>query len=214
MHARPTSPSASERVYDRLKHDILDGSLPGGEFFTEGSVADEVGVSRTPVREALLRLEVEGLVRLYPKKGALVVPVTQDEARQVLEAREVVEVWAAGAMWPRRVEVLPQLRELLDDMRSARAAGDVTQFVGHDRRFHEVLVEAAGNDILSRAYEGLRDRQLRIIASQMLMSRSRMDTAMRGHAEIVELLQSGRKAELVAATRAHVRGAVAAIRGA
>ena len=214
MCASRTPPPASVRVYDRVKHEILDGTLPGGEFFTEGTVAEEAGVSRTPVREALLRLEVEGLVRLYPKKGALVVPVTQEEARQVLEAREVVEVWAAGAMWPCRAEVLPQVRELLERMRSARAAGDLTRFVGHDRRFHEVIVEAAGNDILSRAYEGLRDRQLRIIASQMLMSRSRTDTALRGHAEIVELLESGRKAEFVAATRAHVRSAVAAIRGA
>ena len=72
----PDTPSASARVYDRVKRDILDGHHPGGTFVTEGELAVATGVSRTPVREALLRLETEGLVRLYPKKGALVVPVT------------------------------------------------------------------------------------------------------------------------------------------
>lgn len=210
MHA---SLSASTRVYDHVKHRILDGALPGGELVTEGDLAEETGVSRTPVREALLRLEVEGLVRLYPKKGALVVPVTQDEARQVLQARGVIELWAAGQMWSGRSDVTPQLREQLAAMKAARAAGDVRAFVEHDRCFHEVIVRAAGNDILTRTYHGLRDRQLRILATQMRMSRSRMDTAVRGHAEIIELLASGSKADFLSATRQHVAVAVAAIRG-
>ena len=68
--------SASDRAYAYVKSGILDGTHTGGQFFTEGEVAEAVGVSRTPVREALLRLEVEGLVRLYPKKGAMIVPVS------------------------------------------------------------------------------------------------------------------------------------------
>ena len=84
-------------------------TLPGGSFVTEGALADVCGVSRTPVREALLRLEGEGLVRLYPKKGALVVPPSLDDAREVLEARVVIEEWAARAVWPRRAELVPAL---------------------------------------------------------------------------------------------------------
>src|SRR5450759_5164845 len=86
-------PSASDRAYAHLKRGILDGTQAEGQFFTEGEVAEAVGVSRTPVREALLRLEVEGLVRLYPKKGAMIVPVSAQEAQDVVEARAVIEEW-------------------------------------------------------------------------------------------------------------------------
>ncbi len=210
----PSLPSASARVYALLKDDILEGRHPGGSFVTEGEVAEATGVSRTPVREALLRLEAEGLLRLYPKKGALVVPVSVDDARDVLEARLVIEQWAAGAMWGRRAEVMPELEALLAQMLVARGAGDVGAFVRHDRRFHEVIVAAAGNDVLARTYQGLRDRQLTIVATQLRMSVRRLEHALRGHTELLELLRSGTKAAFQAATRTHVEDAMARLQGA
>ncbi|MEO3937172.1 GntR family transcriptional regulator [Dermatophilaceae bacterium Soc4.6] len=207
----PAPPSASTRVYDRVKRDILDGHLPGGGFVTEGELATVTGVSRTPVREALLRLETEGLVRLYPKKGALVVPLTSDAARDVLQARLVIEEWAAGAMWQRRGEVLGALDDLLDQMETARVADDVSAFVGHDRHFHEVIVAAAGNAVLTGTYQSLRDRQLTIVAAQMRMSGSRLDEALTGHRELVELLRSGTKAAFAKAVRHHVEAAISRI---
>ena len=211
--APASTPSASARVYAVLKHDILDGRAAGGSFITEGELAAATGVSRTPVREALLRLEVEGLVRLYPKKGALVVAVSADEARDVLEARLVIEEWAAGAMWKRRVEVLPELGQLLAAMRAARAAEDMGAFVEHDRLFHEVIVAAAGNSVLTRTYQGLRDRQLTIVATQLRMSPARLDRALRSHAELLTLLEGGTKAAFVRATRSHVQSALVRLQG-
>ena len=213
MSALPP-PSASTRVYDQVKRDILDGLRAGGTFVTEGELAEAAGVSRTPVREALLRLEVEGLVRLYPKKGALVVPVTADGARDVLEARLVIEVWAAGAMWPRRRDVVLELETILAAMTRARGAGDVTAFVEHDRHFHEVIVAAAGNSVLSHMYQALRDRQLTIVATQLRMSDTRLGEALTGHRELVALLRSGTKAAYVTLTRTHVEGAIVRLRGA
>lgn len=213
MTTASSPPSAATRVYDRVKRDILDGHHAGGSFVTEGGLAEETGVSRTPVREALLRLETEGLVRLYPKKGALVVPVTADEARDVLEARLVIEEWAAGTMWPRRLEVVDELETLLAQMTAARAADDVAAFVGHDRRFHEVIVAAAGNAVLTRTYQALRDRQLTIVAAQMRMSASRLDEAVRGHRELLELLRTGTKAGFVRAVHGHVDAAISRLQG-
>src|SRR3954465_8181531 len=90
--------TATSRAYDHLKQAILDRAYPGGALLSEGEVAAQVGVSRTPVREALLRLEPEGPVRLYPKRGALVLPASPQEITDVLETREVVETFsAAGA---------------------------------------------------------------------------------------------------------------------
>jgi len=206
------APSASARVYDRVKTDILSGQLPGGGFVTEGELATRTGVSRTPVREALLRLESEGLVRLYPKKGALVVPLTADDVRDVLQARLVIEGWAAGAMWERRADVVDTLDDLLEQMADTRDADDVTAFVAHDRRFHEVIVAAAGNAVLTGTYQSLRDRQLTIVAAQMRMSGSRVDQALAGHRELVELLRSGTKAAFTKAVRHHVEAAISRIR--
>jgi DNA-binding transcriptional regulator YhcF (GntR family) len=86
--------SVAERAYLFAKERILDGRYTGGELISEGDVAAGVGVSRTPVREAFLRLETEGLLRLYPKRGALVVPVSSAEVESVMETRLLVEQFA------------------------------------------------------------------------------------------------------------------------
>lgn len=201
---RASAPSASERVYDRLKSRILDGTLPGGQFLTEGEVAADVGVSRTPVREALLRLEVEGLVALYPKKGALVIPVSAQEARDVVEARSVIEEWAAARAWERRDGLPERLVPQLEAMKTARREGAVHAFSEADRTFHEVIVAAAGNAILTRQYHSLRERQLCITSQVMQVSATRMDVAVRTHEALIELFRHGTKDQLLTETRAHL----------
>ena len=78
----PTTP-ATDRAYAHVKTGLLDGTYPDGHLLSEGEVAAALQMSRTPVREAFLRLQAEGFLRLYPKRGALVVPVTPTEARAV-----------------------------------------------------------------------------------------------------------------------------------
>ena len=208
----PTAtPSAADRVYAQVKRDILGGGLPGGSLVTEGGLAEVAGVSRTPVREALLRLEGEGLVRLYPKKGALVVPPSVDDARDVLEARVVIEEWAARAVWSRRADLFPALEVELEGMRATRTSGDVERLVEHDRRFHEILVTAAGNAVLTRTYQGLRDRQLTILAAQFRRDGDRIDRAVTNHVRLLEILRTGTVEGLVAETHTHVHDAVAAL---
>ena len=88
-------PAAKDRALDYVKTQVLTGAFPGGEMISEGEVATALGMSRTPVREAFLRLEAEGLLRLYPQRGALVVQVSSEEARAVIEARLLLEQFAA-----------------------------------------------------------------------------------------------------------------------
>jgi len=206
-----TTPSAADRVYAQVKRDILGGGLPGGSLVTEGGLAEACGVSRTPVREALLRLEGEGLVRLYPKKGALVVPPSLDDVREVLEARVVIEEWAARAVWPRRAELLPALEAELASMRDTLAEQDVERLVEHDRRFHEIVVAAAGNAILARTYQGLRDRQLTILAAQLTHGGDRIERAVANHERLLDILRTGTVDELVAETHTHVRSGLVAL---
>src|SRR5919107_1038207 len=84
-------PSAARRAYEHVKARLLDGTYRDGVLLSEGAIAAELEVSRTPVREAFLQLEGEGLLELYPKRGALVVPVTVAEVADVFDARMALE---------------------------------------------------------------------------------------------------------------------------
>ena len=90
--------SASDQVYGHVRELILDGEIGAGELITEGQFVEATGLSRTPVREAFLRLEAEGWLKLYPKRGALVVPVQPEEKEQVLEARQLIETHAMATI--------------------------------------------------------------------------------------------------------------------
>src|ERR671922_479283 len=94
MSSSTADMSATERAYGHTKARVLDGTYPGGALITEGEVSEAVGVSRTPVREAFLRLQAEGFLRLYPKKGALIVPVSAREIDDVMETRGMIERFA------------------------------------------------------------------------------------------------------------------------
>src|SRR4029078_7916196 len=84
------SGSAAARVYAHVKERLLDGTFPGGSLLSENELSQQLGLSRTPVRQAFVQLEAEGLLELYPKRGALVVPVAASEIEDVFEARLVV----------------------------------------------------------------------------------------------------------------------------
>src|SRR3954465_4868305 len=85
------SGSAAARVYAYVKERLLDGTFPGGALLSENELSQQLGLSRTPVRQAFVQLEAEGLLELYPKRGALVVPVAASEIEDVFEARLLVE---------------------------------------------------------------------------------------------------------------------------
>jgi DNA-binding GntR family transcriptional regulator len=203
--------TATSRAYDHLKQAILDRAYPGGALLSEGEIAAEVGVSRTPVREALLRLETEGLVRLYPKRGALVLPVSPQEIADVLETRELVEIFTAGraTIGPALVE---ELDALLTSMRDHAQADDAKEFARADRCFHRALVAAAGNEILTQLYDSLRDRQLRM-ARLTADDPVRAADAIREHTEIFEAVRSGDRRRVRSAIRRHLQTAGAALHG-
>lgn len=200
--------SASDKAYEHVKGGILAGDIPPSTFLTEGQLAEELGISRTPVREALLRLQAEGMVELFPKKGALVTAPTARETREVFEARALIEEWAAGQMWSRRADAIPALRARLDEMAAALKADDVSSFSAADRAFHEVIVEAAGNSVIARQYCHLRDRQIVIVAGNLRGDKPRMTNSLRQHRELLRLLESGTKAQFVHGCRQHVSYAV------
>ncbi|MFD0773602.1 GntR family transcriptional regulator [Streptomonospora algeriensis] len=204
-----TTVSATDRAYRYAKDAILDRRYAGGDLISEGDIAAGVGVSRTPVREALLRLQAEGLVRLYPKRGALVVPVSQGEIDDVLETRRLVEghtaQTAAGAGADARGVLVRRLGELLDRMR-AEVDGDRQAFILADRDFHRDLVAASGNEILAGLYDSLRDRQLRMM-EEGVRTVARMCRNIDEHAAILAAIEAGDPPAAGRAVQLHLDGA-------
>jgi DNA-binding GntR family transcriptional regulator len=208
MDTTLTKTPAADRVYAHVKAAILDRTYEGGALLTEGEVADAVGVSRTPVREALLRLQAEGLLRLYPKKGALVLPVSAQEVEDVLEARALVETFTAGKAYAHRQSLAATLEPLLEEMRRHRDSAEPRALMEADRVFHAAIVEAAGNAVLTRFYTGLRDRQLCMGVAAMRAEPEWMAQVVDEHAAILAALKQGDEEAFTARVSSHV-GAVA-----
>ncbi|WP_075847743.1 FCD domain-containing protein [Saccharomonospora sp. CUA-673] len=190
----PTRPRpASERVYDWVKERILDGRLPGGHLISEGEAAGALELSRTPAREAFLRLEVEGLLRLYPKRGALVVPVSPDEVGEVTEARILTECHAAERVIAlgTAVDVAARMRGILATQSEVDPDDVTARFSTLDREFHATLVEAAGNSLISHFYSGLHDRQVRMANWAIHRIPGRRAAILDEHDALCTLLEAG-----------------------
>ncbi|MGW0597137.1 GntR family transcriptional regulator [Streptomyces sp. NPDC002776] len=197
-------PPAADRVYAHVKQAVLDRRYEGGTLLTEGELAEAVGVSRTPVREALLRLEVEGLIKLYPKKGALVLPVSAQEIADVVETRLLVEEHAARKAVPAPAALIERLEHLLARQKAEAAVGDLAAAAVTDRCFHAEIVRSGGNDILSRLYDQLRDRQLRMGVAVMHSHPDRIAKTLTEHEEILDALRSGDAERAVGVVHRHV----------
>jgi DNA-binding GntR family transcriptional regulator len=207
--------AAKDRALDYVKTQVLTGAFPGGELISEGEVATALGMSRTPVREAFLQLEAAGLLRLYPQRGALVVPVSPEEVRAVMEARLVLEDFAAGAVIGRGsgscATAFERLSAQLERQRSAAAGSDMRAFLESDRAFHNITLDAAGNTILAGFYSSLRDRQMRMIGESALRDPRRLSTIIDEHRGIAEALRDGDRERARAAVRAHLASTMRAL---
>ena len=146
----------STQVVSVLRKRVLSGDVPAGTRLTERSVAKELGVSPTPVREAIVRLEHEGLVQVIPHVGALVRETSPDRILKIFEVREALECRAVSLLAKRKTEadviVLRQLAERRDHLRSGE---DSSIIHDTDRTFHSFIVEHCGNDELARSVETL-----------------------------------------------------------
>ncbi|MFI6367907.1 GntR family transcriptional regulator [Nocardia sp. NPDC050630] len=199
--------SSAELAYREVKERILTGALPGGELISEGEIAADLGMSRTPVREAFLRLEVEGWMRLYPKRGALVVPIPPAEAEHVVHARYVVETGAVHAVVAQqRSALIAELHASLDRQREVAAAADFERFAVADTDFHRTYVVAADNPLLTGFYDSLRERQRRM--NSAALHRGSTDTAriIEQHMRLADLIEIGDAAGFAIALVEHMSG--------
>src|SRR5262249_11075060 len=149
---------------------IIDGTFSGGQMLSESEVSTALGMSRTPVREAFLRLAAEGVLRLYPKRGALVISITNEDVRALMEARLLIEPWAVAiaAARPDRDQLASELLVHIDGMAEAAESDQPLTYQEADRAFHEAIVDVTENGLVADFYRSLRDRQLRVGAAALV----------------------------------------------
>jgi DNA-binding GntR family transcriptional regulator len=142
----PRTPTAAEAAYHRLRALILDNHLPPGAQRLEAELAIELGMSRTPVREAMLRLQQDGLVEVTPRHGMRVAPISPADMRDIYDVLESLEPKAAELLARRGLGAeLAPLAAACDAMEAAIAAGDRAAWAAADEAFHRGLAELCGN---------------------------------------------------------------------
>lgn len=192
-------------MYDEVKELILSCELPGGELISEGEIAERCEVSRTPVREAFLRLSAEGWMRLYPKRGALIVPVGERESREVLEARLLVECHAVRRIVERPEAVAALVEQLQTNLDAHRAAaGD--EFTRLDNDFHQLIVDAGRNSLLEDFYTSLGERRRRMTAASVHRDPAVSARIRDDHAALAEAIADGDADRFDALLQAHLSG--------
>ncbi|MFF5564834.1 GntR family transcriptional regulator [Streptomyces sp. NPDC012623] len=177
--------SGREKAYAYLKENVLTDPDRQDEFLSEQELADRLGLSRTPIREALLLLAAEDLVRLVPRRGAQIVPLSGREITELMELRGIVERYAAEQIIPGGRAPLAELTELLDRQRALSGPEHAKEFIAVDHLFHATMVAAAGNTLLSRHYDGLRSRQIRAGVVALYNQHGRQQSVLTEHQAIV-----------------------------
>ena len=196
--------SGRQLAYEHLKDAVLSDPAMQGRFVNEQALADEIGVSRTPIREALLLLAAEELVQLVPKRGAYIAPVGSREVRELFEIRGMIECYAARRTLELSVVPLERMRAELGRQRDLRAADDARAFIDCDHGFHAALVHAVDNEMLAKSYDGLRARQIRAGIVALFRAADRRETVLAEHEAIVDALAAGDPEASASAIRAHL----------
>jgi len=212
--ALPASPQSFLKLQPRtLVHQVIDALVAGaseglilpGDRIVEADLAQQLGVSRVPVREALRVLESQGIVINEPYKGIRLTPVSPQRIDQLIEVRVALETTAAKRAIRLKLNDGPQLQELetiVLDMQAMAARNDVFGFASADTNFHRTLCSFAGNTVLSDMWEMLA-RQMTIIFGLSALGKP-MPAIVEEHRELIRVFRSGKIADMARAINEHI----------
>ena len=191
-------------VFKTLREAILKGDLAPGERLMEIKLANQLGVSRTPIREAIRKLELEGLVVMVPRKGAEVAKITEKDLRDVLEVRASLEELAISLACERITdEKIAELKDALEQFRTVIKGKDVTKIAQMDVAFHDVIFEATQNARLVQMVNNLREQMYRYRLEYLkdFSTHSRLDEE---HLKIFEAVSARDIERATALIREHI----------
>lgn len=193
-------------VFNTLRDAILTGKLVPGERLMENQLAEKLGVSRTPVREALRMLELENLVELVPRKGAQVLDMSEKDIINILEVRSALEGLATSVACKKMSkEDLQQLKNMEVDFEKAVAENDVEHFVDIDEDFHDLIFAATENDKLINIFRNLRIQLYRYRMAQAKNNETSMSTIVAHHRSIIRAIENHDGEEGASIAQGHIK---------
>jgi len=146
--------SLKELALEHLRDRIIGGDLKMGQVLSERGISDELGVSKSPVREALAQLRDEGLVTIEPQKGARVFTLSEHEVDQICDFRQAIETAAFEIALTRNQKKLAKdMARIVKEMGAARKSGNESKYLSLDTAFHQAIFQNCGNDYLSASYD-------------------------------------------------------------
>lgn len=204
--AASEEPTSTDRAVEFIREAIIDGSFPAESMLSEGELAAQLGVSRTPVRVALARLQDEGWVRIYAKRGALVQGLSAEELEDIAHARVVLETsGVTRASSQARTRLALELAPLVQEQRAALAARDVRRFIDLTQRLHGAFLHVGGNRYLLELGERLADWQRRALFANQHTLLDRSDHIIDEHEELLDCLRADDPVRFGDVLRDHVR---------
>lgn len=145
--------SLKELALEHLRESIVDGTLEMGQALSERGISEDLGVSKSPVREALAQLRDEGLVIIEPQKGVRVFTLSESEVAQICDFRQAIEMAAFELALERNPELLAnEMDEIVQEMTAAQKKGDMKRYLSLDTAFHQLIFKYCGNDYLDASY--------------------------------------------------------------
>jgi DNA-binding GntR family transcriptional regulator len=196
--------SLTSMIFEKLREDILNGDYHRGDKLVEAKIAEEIGVSRTPVREALKQLELDGLVDNIPNRGVVVTGISEQDIRDIYRIRMAIETisveWCIERMDD---QDLAELQEIFDLMEFFTAKGDVDRIFELNTRFHETIYRATESRYMEHV---LKDFQLFIKSTRerSLRMTGRLETALEEHRNLLEAIKKRDVTAAKEAAKAHV----------
>ena len=200
-------------VFNTLRDEILYGKLKPGERLMEISISERLGVSRTPVREAIRRLEQEGLVEMFPRRGAQVSGVTEKSLADVLEARKTLETFTVNAACSRITkEQLNRLKESNKVFEEATISKDAARIAEADEDFHHIIIEAAGNERIAETLNNLKEQLFRF-RFEYLKDVKEFSHLVEDHRMLTDAIEAGKSDLAVEIIKLHIDQQTMAIYG-
>jgi len=193
------------KVYDYLREKLLSGEIPPHAHLIEAKIAQEIGTSRTPVREALHNLELEGLIESIPRVGYVVKPISEQEVEEICEIRAIIEILATRwAVAKARQNVIEELEENIHLSEKEASSEKPRAFVELDAHFHEIIAKHSGSQRLLELAQTLRRHMLRY-RIESIYSVDNVLRAIEGHRGILEAIKKADLEEVSRAIQYHLQ---------
>jgi len=206
MFSAAETPSLVADAYRALKEAILDNVFAPGDQGSEQEIALRLGMSRTPVHEALIRLQAEGLVRIMPKRGIVVLALSPDDMREVYDVIIALEGMAAESIAamaePARRRIAAELSSINAEMKIALQREELDAWAYADDRFHRALIDRCGNTRLARMANSIMDQSHRA-RMMTLRLRARLMKSVAEHQSLVVAIRNGKAALAAERARTH-----------